>query len=354
MTLQCKDLTLERAADGQSVACGLASALLRFAESERIAAGELCAAAGLEADELRDPEARLALGRYAALLRAAVRRSAAPAFTVRFAAGIDMADFSVVGLLGHSADTMVHALQQLNRFGSLLVDVGCDGEQRFALHDRADGLWLVDHRRAPNHFPELTETTFARMTIGTRMFGEGRFVDRIEMTHRDPGYGAEMERLMGAPIRFGAARNALRVSREWQQNPIARYPPLAGEMLERQASAMLDRLSRSRTVAGKLACWLSQRAAPGVPQLPQAAAALGFGEPQLQRALKREGTSFAAEVDRYRKDQAVAALLHSDEPAKAIAWRLGFSEPSAFSRAVKRWTGKSPNAVRAGARRVNG
>lgn len=352
MTLKHKDLTLDEVSDGQTVACGLAAAVLRFAESEGIDCEALCDAAGLVAANLADPEGRLALDRYAALLRAAIRLSGQPAFTVRFASGIDMAEFSVVGLLGHSAQTMVDALEQMNRFGRLLVDVESDGDGRFALEDHGDGLWLVDRRRAPNRFPELTETTFARMTIGTRQFGEGRFVDRIEMTHRDPGYGAEMERLMGAPIRFGAPRNALRVSRDWQQNPIARYPRLAGDMLERQAGEMLKQLDRTRTVGGQLAAWLDGRQGQGLPQLAEAAGALGLSGPQLQRALKREGFSFAVAIDRHRKEQALAALCHSDEPTKAIAWRLGFSEPSALSRAVKRWTGLSPMALRSGGSRA--
>ena len=66
----------------------------------------------------------------------------------------------------------------------------------------------------------------------------------------------------------------------------------------------------------------------------------------LRRHLREEGTSFQELKDHLRRDLAIYQL-GSDLPIQRIAERLGFSEPSAFHRAFKKWTGLTPGAYRA-------
>jgi AraC-like DNA-binding protein len=66
----------------------------------------------------------------------------------------------------------------------------------------------------------------------------------------------------------------------------------------------------------------------------------------LQRRLNAEGSSFRAELDRVRSELAVRLLNEGEADAHELAFLLGFSEPSAFHRAFKRWTGTTPAAYR--------
>jgi AraC-like DNA-binding protein len=45
-------------------------------------------------------------------------------------------------------------------------------------------------------------------------------------------------------------------------------------------------------------------------------------------------------------------LADTNMPVKDIAFRLGFSDPSAFSRAFRRWTGGAPASYRQQHRRL--
>ncbi|MCC5600403.1 helix-turn-helix transcriptional regulator [Nostoc favosum] len=67
------------------------------------------------------------------------------------------------------------------------------------------------------------------------------------------------------------------------------------------------------------------------------------------RALWREteGTSYQQLLDATRKELALRHLKKTDAPIHDVAFFLGFSEPSAFHRAFKQWTGKTPRAYRA-------
>lgn len=75
------------------------------------------------------------------------------------------------------------------------------------------------------------------------------------------------------------------------------------------------------------------------------AARLSISEPHLRRLLRQEGTTINQLREEVLRDKAIAALMRGDS-VEHISDRLGFSEPSAFRRAFKRWTGRPPGAYR--------
>ena len=66
----------------------------------------------------------------------------------------------------------------------------------------------------------------------------------------------------------------------------------------------------------------------------------------LRHRLHDEGQSYAAIKDDIRRDLAVDLLLNTSRTIGEIAVQLGYSEPSAFFRAFRKWMGKSPEAFR--------
>jgi len=73
---------------------------------------------------------------------------------------------------------------------------------------------------------------------------------------------------------------------------------------------------------------------------------LGMSRQTLYRRLKAEGTTFEELLDAKRRQLAVRYLGLDRSSVKAAAYKLGFSDPAAFSRAFKRWTGISPSNFR--------
>jgi AraC-like DNA-binding protein len=86
--------------------------------------------------------------------------------------------------------------------------------------------------------------------------------------------------------------------------------------------------------------------ASGPVRIDSVARALGCSRQTLYRRLKVEGVTFAALLDGLRRRLALRFVREQGLPVKEAAWRLGFSDPAAFSRAFKRWTGTSPSAAR--------
>lgn len=77
-----------------------------------------------------------------------------------------------------------------------------------------------------------------------------------------------------------------------------------------------------------------------------AAAALSMSRQTLAKRLATLGTSFQDIREELRRDRACALLSRSGLSFAEIAEQLGYSEPSAFQRAFKHWTGLPPGLYR--------
>ena len=66
----------------------------------------------------------------------------------------------------------------------------------------------------------------------------------------------------------------------------------------------------------------------------------------LRRRLEREGTSYQRIKDNARRDAAISLLRGDGLTVSEVAERVGFSDPSAFHRSFKKWTGLSPGSFR--------
>lgn len=84
----------------------------------------------------------------------------------------------------------------------------------------------------------------------------------------------------------------------------------------------------------------------GPIRITEVARALGFSRQTLYRRLKAEGATFEEVLDALRHRVALRLIRKEALPVKEAAWRLGFSDATAFSRAFKRWTGASPSGLR--------
>lgn len=89
-----------------------------------------------------------------------------------------------------------------------------------------------------------------------------------------------------------------------------------------------------------------RNALPNNPQYEQIAASLGLTPQTLRRRLREEGCDYRQIRNELLRDTAIELLQQSDQSVQEISYRLGFSEPSAFIRSFRNWTGVPPNHYR--------
>ena len=316
-----------------------ARGLLRLAGAKGADEAELLRRSGVSAAALADQDARIPVRDYMALMRAAKAITGEPALGLHYGEQVDIAEVSIIGLIGQASETPQEAFQQLNRYVRLIIETeNAGGGDRFSMVFDRGGLWMVDNRTAPNDFPELTESAWAQLVCGPRRLDPTYRVKTVHVTHPEPAYRAEYERIFRAPVVFGAERNALRMDETWVSQRVARLPRYVFGVLTQHADELLATLESSKSFRGRVEALLMPSLHTGQASMDMVAGKLGVSRQTLFRKLRAEGVTFAGVLDELRHRMAADYLGARKVSVNETAYLVGFSEAAAFSRASKRWT----------------
>jgi AraC-like DNA-binding protein len=329
-----------------TVSAGNAAGLIELAVQKGARREELHRRSGIAPELLEDQDNRVPMSSYFTLLQASKELTRDPALALEYGRTVHMQEFSILGLIFHACETVRDAIVQANRYGQLVIDVDVGTADRFQWLRRDGSLWLVDTRPDPNAFPELTEITFGRFMRLTRPFWETPLVTEVNVTHAAPDYAAEYERFFEVPTRFGRDWNAMRVEEARLTERIAVQPRFAFGILSEHAEHLLQTLQGSKTTRGRVESLLMPILHTGEASMEHVADTLLVSRQTLYRQLRAEGTTFESVLDELRHRLAVHYLAAGRTSVNETAYLVGFSEPAAFSRAFKRWTGTPPRSFR--------
>ncbi|BFU47636.1 AraC family transcriptional regulator [Krasilnikovia sp. MM14-A1004] len=171
---------------------------------------------------------------------------------------------------------------------------------------------------------------------------------RVEFAYPAPPHVLEYDLLFGAPAVFGAERTAAVFDAALLDQPVLQDEAGLRSFLRRAPADVLARIDYGSTAAARVRRLLSRALPDRLPSLDEVAASLSVSPPTLRRQLAAEGTSFQQVRDQLRRDVAVAGLVGGRISIEQLSAQLGFSEPSAFHRAFKRWTGSTPRSYQPG------
>jgi AraC-like DNA-binding protein len=329
-----------------TIAAGFAAALLDFAAAKGADVRSLIARSGLGADRLAQPDGRIPLARYVALLKAGAEACGDPAFALHFGQAVRLEDVSIVGLIGVASRTIGEGRLQLNRLARLIIDAQGSAPEFLELVRDDQGVWLQLTSPVFSLEPILTEAAFARFVCGVTRSGIRPFPNAIHFTHDAPEHRAAYERIFAVPLVFGSDRNAVLIEEEFlavELPPPNRY--VFGVLSER-ADALLQSLEGSHTTRAQVESVLIPMLHTGDLGMDVVAKKLHLSRPTLYRRLKAEGVRYDELLDALRHTMALHFLEAKKVSINEAAYLVGFSDASAFSRAFKRWTGKPPSSVR--------
>ena len=177
-------------------------------------------------------------------------------------------------------------------------------------------------------------------------YGDGFEPLRVELQRSEPPSTKEFTRVFRAPIAFESVSNALVM----RLSDLTRALPTANVELARASEQVIgEYLSQFRKsdVVDRAKARLVEQLPSGNPTQESLASALNLSVITLQRKLHERDTSFTKILEDTRRELASEYMHKKSMSNKEIAYLLGFSEPSNFSRAFKRWTGLSPSEYRA-------
>ncbi len=194
----------------------------------------------------------------------------------------------------------------------------------------------------PNAFPELTETSFAQLVCWCRSLGQTAIWKAARFSYPAPPYRSEYDRILQIPLTFDSGSNAMQVEPALLNDPIASLPGYVFESLIERADQLLHSIENATTMRGRVENALLPILHTGDISMDAIAAGLDMSRQTLARRLKSENTTFERVLDELRHRMALKYLDGKRVSVNETAYLVGFSDPTAFSRAFKRWTGTSP------------
>lgn len=316
-------------------------ALLDACDALGASGDAIARAAGIDRAALADPDARVSRASIGAVWQAAYAATGDAALALHAAERAPDGAYPVLDYLGAASATLGEAIERLSRYFVLLGDISLRVEagpraHRLVLESTAPGV--------PLPMP-AQEYTLAALLLRTRKrCGVAWTPSHVELTGPGP-FSAEHTRVFGVAPR-AAETAGLGITRaDWDRPCVAADPALAS-LLEAHARAVVQQLPRGGDTARAVAEVVGRSLEGGEPSLALVARKLGQSARTLQRRLEEEGTSVAAIVRAERERLAKEQLGRPGVSLAELAFLLGFSDQSAFTRAFRRWTGTTPARFR--------
>lgn len=278
------------------------------------------------------------------LWEAVMRATNDPGFPVFAASHMWRSHHDIVGFACMTRSNLGDAIHRVMHHQSLLW--GDAGSWDADLGDRTITLTLSIDEPFRLGVRSMTEYRVAAMIHMGRTFTGCNFSPlEVRFRHPRPTDTLDIEAFFNAPVIFGAPQSELVLDAALLDTPYLKADPELAAFFERQVNELVER-GAGEGMARCLRAVLTQDLARGVPTLESAATRLAVSTRTLARRLKEEGTTFQDILDEVRCELAKRCLKDDKLPLGEVAFLLGFSEPSAFHRAFKRWTGQTPLAYR--------
>ncbi len=268
-----------------------------------------------------------------------------PAFHVHATARAELGAFGVADFIALMAPTIGEGFSRVARAYSFI-------NSALLVHIVPKGgvvRFVMEPVSGPKPHWIDTETLAVAAAMRFRQASKGCDPTSAVLSGKDRGYTAVLEEYLGCRVRWGRQDVLTFRRRDWNQRPQYFHPALLS-MLGLQAKTVTMPSATPDDVVGSLEQVLEAQLGDTTPLTAERAAqTLGLSARTLQRRLAQQDTTYERVLDGLRERRARELLAQGAE-LRTVSEALRFSEPSAFSRAFKRWTRQTPSAFRRGPR----
>ncbi|KGN36131.1 transcriptional regulator [Knoellia subterranea KCTC 19937] len=307
--------------------------------------GELLRRFGLDPTALTSDDALVPITSHDRMLDAAARELSCPDFGLRLAASQDITILGPIAVAIEASETVWEALACASRFmfiHSPALSVSVEPDPR-----GARGVIALAYRkdlRESTYSPQAIELGIALMhRIAASILGDRYGLRSVELSHPPQSSVERYREYFGAEVGFGGPVAALRAQSALLDET---FEGANAAIRERALAHLASRVDPRMTTEAQVRLAVADLLGSAPSSLDRVARLLRMHPRTLQRRLADEGTTFARAVDDVRRDAAHRYLTTTDLPLTQVAALVGFAEQSALTRAVRRWEGASPRAVR--------
>ena len=321
----------------------LALSLLAYAVQRDISISQLCQHCNIDLESLKKkPTPELTSKQWHDLWKNASHLCNDPIFGLHFGESLQLSALGAVGEIIKSSDTVGQAIAIACSLTPAITDL-------FTMEvEKLDKSFFIKLIPTAKHDDAFVAQQVADLLIAFTIHElNGFLLKKIVPTSITYPYKLpkpeEYERVLHCKPIKRANEYAIELKNSYWEEPVltSNYE-LQQLFLQKLNSEPGHKARTSVSHQVKILDYLMKNSYLGILSLEDVAANFNMTPRSLQRKLQNESVTFQQLADSVRKSLALHYLESGKYQLKEISHILGYNELSAFSRAFKRWTGKSP------------
>jgi len=164
----------------------------------------------------------------------------------------------------------------------------------------------------------------------------------VNILGAEPFFARDYNMLFMSRVNFEQKENSIRFNTQYLNAKIMPDELALREFLNESALPLMSEIELDSSLTSQISHQIRADVAGNFPSFIEVAKALNYTSATLRRRLRKEGSTYQDIKDSVRRDTAIHYLNQKNMTLEEVAAKSGFSEPTSFFRAFKRWTGTSP------------
>ena len=305
--------------------------------------GRLLEECGIDEDILSSPDNRFSVQQYDRLFSKAVELSGDSLFGLRLGQMVNIRTGNLATYLVWNCATLREALEKYIEYQKIIGE----GIELFLSTQRENAVVTL------NVMNNIVDNRYWFDSILSAVCMAGRELTDAELKLKEvhfkstePELHEEYRKVFNCTLKWKMPSYAIIFNKKFLEAPLKQPNKKLMAMFEDEARFTLRKMTGNETYTEKVIKIINNIKFSENLKIEHVAQKIPVNVRTLQMKLKEENSSFQQIVDEMRKQIAVTHLKNKAASIKEISYFLGFSEPAAFQRAFKKWTGKTPGEFR--------
>ena len=283
---------------------------------------------------VKQPDTRIPIETYLLIQDEAARYTNDPSFGLHMGEFAEAGSWSILGYLMMNCQTLGEAFEKSGRYSRIVGNL-IEGRVKIKFNKIKVILSTPPHApKMSRHCYESTISSSVRMMRNLT----GIQLSPLEVTfiYPEPESTAEYERVFRCPVLFGQKENSFTIPMGFVNTPILMANPDLMAYFEKYAQDFVAKIDRQKEYTQTVTKIILSRMDDEKFKCCVRT---------LQNRLKAEGSVFS-QLHKDIRENLAKQYLRENYTVEDITYLLGFSEPSVFRKAFKKWAGVTPGQYR--------
>ncbi|MCP5081162.1 MAG: AraC family transcriptional regulator [Alphaproteobacteria bacterium] len=297
----------------------------------------------IDPNDFQNLQARISLDRFCRLMELLATVTRDDCFGLKYGQYFKIGGTGPFGYGLNNAPSFRAALRFLVKFVGISADL--DVLNLFTDNDRIVIQWNISPLvMRPQQFCDFSASIIMRQL--QQAAGIEIRPMRAEFERSAPQDKSFHSQYFCRQIKFGAEQNQVELPAALLERTNPSADAVLFELMTKQCEEIVQALKSEKGIITRVKEDLVNHLSNGDTSILSVASRLALSERTLQRRLEKSGKTFHELYTETRSELSLRLLKETDLPLSEISRKLGYSAPSAYTRAATRWHGKAPNLLR--------